>query len=147
MVDMQPCSCTRTSQTLLIYPVSAMQVILMGGAESYRAAGEGPGLEGLDSLYPGTLPAQFTPALSLKLVCCRPAPSLLLRLWKGHFAQSTCLYTCLVSLLQCLVWRGHPTPMNLTVERVHCWGPCSHRMGRETSLCVCRWPIRPPGSG
>ena len=26
----------------------------MGGAESYRAAGEGPGLEGLDSLYPGT---------------------------------------------------------------------------------------------
>jgi light-harvesting complex II chlorophyll a/b binding protein 2 len=31
----------------------AVQVILMGGAESYRASGEGPGLEGLDSLYPG----------------------------------------------------------------------------------------------
>ena len=27
----------------------------MGGAESYRASGEGPGLEGLDSLYPGML--------------------------------------------------------------------------------------------
>ena len=29
------------------------QVILMGGAEAYRANGEGPGVEGLDSLYPG----------------------------------------------------------------------------------------------
>jgi len=76
MVDIQPCCCTRTSQTLLIYPVSALQVILMGGAESYRAAGEGPGLEGLDSLYPGTLPAQITPALSLLSVCCRPVPLL-----------------------------------------------------------------------
>ena len=38
---------------MLICRVHAMQVILMGGAEAYRAAGEGPGLEGLDSLYPG----------------------------------------------------------------------------------------------
>ena len=29
------------------------QVILMGGAESYRAQGSGPGLDGLDRLYPG----------------------------------------------------------------------------------------------
>jgi len=31
----------------------AVQVILMGGAEAYRANGEGPGVEGLDPLYPG----------------------------------------------------------------------------------------------
>jgi light-harvesting complex II chlorophyll a/b binding protein 2 len=31
----------------------AVQVLLMGGAESYRADGAGPGLEGLDKLYPG----------------------------------------------------------------------------------------------
>jgi light-harvesting complex II chlorophyll a/b binding protein 2 len=31
----------------------ACQVILMGGAEAYRANGEGPGVEGLDKLYPG----------------------------------------------------------------------------------------------
>merc|ERR1712227_211356 len=31
----------------------AVQVILMGQAEAFRAAGEAPGLEGLDSLYPG----------------------------------------------------------------------------------------------
>lgn len=30
-----------------------MQIILMGGAESYRANGGGPGVEGLDKLYPG----------------------------------------------------------------------------------------------
>jgi hypothetical protein len=31
----------------------ACQVILMGQAEAFRAAGEAPGVEGLDSLYPG----------------------------------------------------------------------------------------------
>ena len=31
----------------------SVQVILMGGAEAYRANGEGPGVEGLDKLYPG----------------------------------------------------------------------------------------------
>jgi len=30
-----------------------LQVILMGGAESYRAQGSAPGVEGLDRLYPG----------------------------------------------------------------------------------------------
>jgi Chlorophyll A-B binding protein len=29
------------------------QVALMGQAEAFRAAGEAPGVEGLDSLYPG----------------------------------------------------------------------------------------------
>ena len=33
--------------------VYGLQVILMGAAESYRANGEAPGVEGLDSLYPG----------------------------------------------------------------------------------------------
>lgn len=31
----------------------AVQVALMGQAEAFRAAGEAPGIEGLDSLYPG----------------------------------------------------------------------------------------------
>jgi len=31
----------------------AVQVVLMGQAEAFRAAGEAPGVEGLDSLYPG----------------------------------------------------------------------------------------------
>ena len=30
-----------------------MQVALMGQAEAFRAAGEAPGVEGLDKLYPG----------------------------------------------------------------------------------------------
>jgi len=30
-----------------------MQVIVMGAAEGFRANGEAPGVEGLDSLYPG----------------------------------------------------------------------------------------------
>jgi hypothetical protein len=36
-----------------IIATAACQVILMGQAEAFRAAGEGPGIEGLDSLYPG----------------------------------------------------------------------------------------------
>jgi len=36
-----------------IIAVAACQVILMGQAEAFRAAGEAPGVEGLDSLYPG----------------------------------------------------------------------------------------------
>ena len=32
---------------------AVLQVLLMGGAESYRANGGGPGVEGLDKLYPG----------------------------------------------------------------------------------------------
>lgn len=31
----------------------AVQVILMGSAEAYRAAGSAPGVDGLDKLYPG----------------------------------------------------------------------------------------------
>jgi hypothetical protein len=31
----------------------AVQVVLMGQAEAFRAAGEAPGVEGLDALYPG----------------------------------------------------------------------------------------------
>ena len=30
-----------------------VQVALMGQAEAFRAKGEAPGVEGLDSLYPG----------------------------------------------------------------------------------------------
>ena len=36
-----------------IIATAACQVILMGQAEAFRAAGEAPGIEGLDSLYPG----------------------------------------------------------------------------------------------
>ena len=36
-----------------ICKMSLLQVVLMGGAEAYRANGEGPGVEGLDPLYPG----------------------------------------------------------------------------------------------
>jgi hypothetical protein len=36
-----------------IIATAACQVILMGQAEAFRAAGEAPGVEGLDSLYPG----------------------------------------------------------------------------------------------
>jgi hypothetical protein len=36
-----------------IVATAAIQVALMGQAEAFRAAGEAPGVEGLDSLYPG----------------------------------------------------------------------------------------------
>ena len=38
---------------LVLMKLIPVQVILMGAAESYRANGEAPGVEGLDSLYPG----------------------------------------------------------------------------------------------
>ena len=44
---------TVPEQGLSLAALSVVQVILMGGAEAYRANGEGPGVEGLDSLYPG----------------------------------------------------------------------------------------------
>eukprot|EP00798_Chlamydomonas_sp_ICE-L_P026310 gene26310-17404_t len=36
-----------------IIAILAFQVVVMSQAESFRAAGEAPGVEGLDSLYPG----------------------------------------------------------------------------------------------
>ena len=36
-----------------IVAVVAAQVVLLGQAEAFRAAGEAPGVEGLDKLYPG----------------------------------------------------------------------------------------------
>lgn len=35
--------------------LAVLQVVLMGGAESYRAQGSAPGLDGLDRLYPGEI--------------------------------------------------------------------------------------------
>ena len=42
--------CLDDSEQLGLYLV---QVALMGQAEAFRAAGEAPGVEGLDKLYPG----------------------------------------------------------------------------------------------
>ncbi|DBB07916.1 TPA: hypothetical protein ACH3X3_009302 [Trebouxia sp. C0006] len=39
--------------TVTGHTATSLTVILMGGAESYRANGGGPGVEGLDKLYPG----------------------------------------------------------------------------------------------
>lgn len=58
-----------------------MQVVLMGAAESYRAAGEAPGVEGLDKLYPGAAHVQCGCLIvSLLLSRCDRLTSCLLRI-------------------------------------------------------------------
>ena len=48
------CGCIRQAHGVAgLMREGLLQVILMGGAEAYRANGEGPGVEGLDKLYPG----------------------------------------------------------------------------------------------
>lgn len=57
---LQPAMCmfcarlmSQTSALIAMYNRCAGQVALMGQAEAFRAAGEAPGVEGLDKLYPG----------------------------------------------------------------------------------------------
>ena len=47
------CACLHMPEMTRMVSLPLRQVILMGGAEAYRANGEGPGVEGLDKLYPG----------------------------------------------------------------------------------------------
>ena len=59
-------------------------MVLMGGAESYRNAGEAPGVEGLDPLYP--VPARLATLLS-ECWC------FVLR-WKLRVLRTCCLPSC-----------------------------------------------------
>ncbi len=42
-----------TNMCFLLFECSILQIAVMGQAEAFRVAGEAPGVEGLDSLYPG----------------------------------------------------------------------------------------------
>ena len=53
IASQKPVQIHSTSGWHIADEVCLTQILLMGGAESYRANGGGPGVEGLDKLYPG----------------------------------------------------------------------------------------------